>query len=146
MKFIHYSSAVLFTLAIAACGNDKTGQSETPAGSTQAPATSTETAPVSTTNQTLTPLSAIGNVAKNPPHGLPGHRCDMPVGAPLDGSLTPPGKTNPLLQTQTAPAKSPVEINQTPGATAAGMNPPHGQPNHRCDIAVGAPLNSPPKQ
>lgn len=25
----------------------------------------------------------------------------------------------------------------------AGMNPAHGQPNHRCDIAVGAPLNSP---
>jgi hypothetical protein len=24
------------------------------------------------------------------------------------------------------------------------MNPAHGQPGHRCDIAVGAPLNSPP--
>jgi len=24
------------------------------------------------------------------------------------------------------------------------MNPEHGQPGHRCDIAVGAPLNSPP--
>ena len=34
---------------------------------------------------------------------------------------------------------------QQPQATpvAAGMNPAHGQPNHRCDIAVGAPLNSP---
>jgi hypothetical protein len=31
-----------------------------------------------------------------------------------------------------------------PAKTAKGMNPPHGQPNHRCDIAVGAPLNSPP--
>jgi hypothetical protein len=28
--------------------------------------------------------------------------------------------------------------------TAPGMNPPHGEPNHRCDIAVGAPLNSKP--
>ena len=27
--------------------------------------------------------------------------------------------------------------------TPPGMNPPHGQPKHRCDIAVGAPLNSP---
>ncbi|MFT5254085.1 MAG: hypothetical protein ACI87N_003148 [Flavobacteriales bacterium] len=26
--------------------------------------------------------------------------------------------------------------------TAKGMNPPHGEKNHRCDIAVGAPLNS----
>ncbi len=25
-----------------------------------------------------------------------------------------------------------------------GMNPAHGQPGHRCDIDVGAPLNSPP--
>lgn len=24
----------------------------------------------------------------------------------------------------------------------AGVNPAHGQPNHRCDIAVGAPLNT----
>jgi len=24
------------------------------------------------------------------------------------------------------------------------MNPPHGQPGHRCEIAVGAPLNSQP--
>lgn len=34
---------------------------------------------------------------------------------------------------------------QSPQSTPvlAGMNPPHGQPNHRCDIAVGAPLNSP---
>lgn len=29
--------------------------------------------------------------------------------------------------------------------TAKGMNPPHGEKNHRCDIAVGAPLNSEPK-
>jgi hypothetical protein len=28
--------------------------------------------------------------------------------------------------------------------TAAGMNPPHGQPGHDCAIAVGAPLNSAP--
>ncbi len=27
---------------------------------------------------------------------------------------------------------------------SAGLNPAHGQPGHRCDIAVGAPLNSPP--
>lgn len=31
----------------------------------------------------------------------------------------------------------------TTTATKAGMNPAHGQPGHRCDIAVGAPLDSP---
>lgn len=44
-----------------------------------------------------------------------------------------------------APAISrPVTTSAPTTTTAAGMNPPHGQPNHRCDIAVGAPLNSPP--
>ena len=30
-----------------------------------------------------------------------------------------------------------------PGILTAGLNPEHGQPNHRCDIPVGAPLSSP---
>jgi hypothetical protein len=34
-------------------------------------------------------------------------------------------------------------IAPNPVATKPGMNPPHGQAGHRCDIAVGAPLNSP---
>ena len=43
----------------------------------------------------------------------------------------------------------PMTANQTitPSqivTTKKGMNPQHGQPGHRCDIAVGAPLNSPP--
>ena len=28
----------------------------------------------------------------------------------------------------------------------AGLNPPHGQPGHRCEIPVGAPLDSKPAQ
>jgi hypothetical protein len=58
-------------------------------------------------------------------------------------------------QTTTAnPAIVPVQpsvvpdqpVQTAPAATApgtAGLNPAHGQPNHRCDIAVGAPLSSP---
>lgn len=34
-------------------------------------------------------------------------------------------------------------LNQAPVVTKPGMNPPHGQAGHRCDISVGAPLNSP---
>lgn len=34
-------------------------------------------------------------------------------------------------------------VNQAQVETKAGMNPPHGQAGHRCDIAVGASLNSP---
>lgn len=38
---------------------------------------------------------------------------------------------------------TPQMVNQAPVETKAGMNPPHGQAGHRCDIAVGASLNSP---
>jgi hypothetical protein len=90
------------------------------------------------------PLPGINNARLNPAHGQPGHRCDIAVGAPLDSKPLP---------TNTAPAQAPVAITQAGPATtvqpvvqkvAPGMNPPHGQPNHRCDIAVGAPLNSKP--
>jgi len=54
-----------------------------------------------------------GDIALNPAHGQPGHRCDIAVGAPLNSG----------------------DIK---------LNPAHGQPGHRCDIAVGAPLNSAP--
>lgn len=96
--------------------------------------------PVTVNTQQALQTTAPG---MNPPHGEPGHRCDISVGAPLN---SPPGKTNPApatVTTQQAPATiNTQQVQQT--VTAPGMNPPHGQPNHRCDIAVGAPLNSPP--
>lgn len=46
--------------------------------------------------------------------------------------------------TQTITPQGITPAQMTPQAvTKAGMNPPHGQAGHRCDIAVGAPLNSP---
>jgi hypothetical protein len=33
-----------------------------------------------------------------------------------------------------------TNTTNTTVATAPGMNPPHGQTGHRCDIAVGAAL------
>jgi hypothetical protein len=72
----------------------------------------------------------------NPPHGQPNHRCDIPVGTPLN---SPPG-----TQPTTPASMQPIVPAQTAApSTAPGMNPPHGQPNHRCDIPVGTPLNSP---
>lgn len=91
----------------------------------------------------------------NPPHGQPGHRCDIAVGAPLN---SPPGNANkpkegkaniqqftpstPSTTTTTtsAPASTPAILDPNAPATAPGMNPPHGQPGHQCGIAVGAPL------
>ncbi len=111
------------------------------------PAATTATLPT-TTVATPTPTTTTATApGMNPPHGQPGHRCDITVGAPLN---SPPGKT-----ATTAPATQPVvtstaqpAVTSTPTAppvkTAPGMNPPHGEPGHRCDITVGAPLNSAP--
>jgi len=104
----------------------------------------------------------------NPAHGQPHHRCDVAVGAPLKGiasatqANTPPPTSsnsgnsffnaaknsapNNSQQSQTivAPKATPtpakaqtVEASNTP---KLATNPAHGQPHHRCDIAVGAPL------
>jgi len=79
----------------------------------------------------------------NPAHGLPGHRCDISVGAPLN---SPPGNTAaPSVQT-TAPAPAPVmtpaPTNTPSSGSTAKLNPAHGQPGHDCAIAVGAPLKN----
>ena len=95
----------------------------------------------------------------NPAHGQPGHRCDIPVGAPLN---SPPGQgagqtSAPAAQPSQggflgggnaqaqAPAQQAAPQQQMPKQeTAPGMkgkpNPAHGQPGHRCDVSVGQPL------
>lgn len=67
----------------------------------------------------------------NPKHGLPGHRCDIPVGAPLNS--TPNMKATPAPVSSST--VSPVRIDQTPK-----VNPPHGEPGHDCTVPVGAKL------
>lgn len=62
-------------------------------------------------------------------------------------SCSDSGKTEQTTATNapapTAPVATPNQ-GATP-ATAVALNPPHGEPNHRCDIEVGAPLNLPPQ-
>lgn len=89
--------------------------------------------------QTATPPVGQG---LNPAHGQPGHRCDIAVGAPLN-SAPAAATTTPQVQTITMPSPPATNVAK-PVKTAPGMNPPHGQPGHRCDISVGAPLNSKP--
>lgn len=78
----------------------------------------------------------------NPPHGQPGHVC---------GTETKQQNNNIQVQqnsnqqyTINQPITTNKTITQNPVKVAKGMNPAHGQPGHRCDIAVGAPLNSKP--
>ncbi|MBD3905534.1 hypothetical protein NAL32_14355 [Chryseobacterium sp. Ch-15] len=91
----------------------------------------------------------------NPPHGQPGHKCEIPVGQPLNGA---PAAQNPASQNIQVNGNNAIQIdpnsvnptktmpaqNSQPVKTAPGMNPPHGEPGHRCDISVGQPLNSKP--
>lgn len=96
------------------------------------------TQPQTIVTQQPTTTPTVTAPGMNPPHGQPGHRCDISVGAPLNSKPT----TQPVVTTQ---QPSQTVITQQPTTpTAPGMNPPHGQPGHRCDIAVGAPLNSKP--
>jgi hypothetical protein len=87
-------------------------------------------------SQTATDGSSIntsGSPTLNPAHGQPGHRCELPVGAPLTGNAG----------TQT-PTTIPAAATQQAAPAGITLNPAHGQPGHRCDLAVGAPLNSTP--
>ena len=159
MRFVPVCTAVTLLFLISSCGDsadqDKKVVIDT---SIHSPVT---TGPVNAGTDTISPVTASpaspvisspvpGGGALNPAHGQPGHRCDIAVGAPLDSkpSTTAPAATPIQLNPATSPAAtvSPVTVTKssTPtGNTAPGMNPAHGQPGHRCDIAVGAPLNSP---
>lgn len=73
-------------------------------------------------------------VKVNPAHGLPGHRCDLPVGAPLTADAQSSQTTTPASQLPST-SVSPIRVDQTPK-----VNPPHGEPGHDCSIPVGSPL------
>ncbi len=98
----------------------------------------------------------------NPAHGQPGHRCDIPAGAPLNS--TPQNATTPkvananivptapiIANPSTMPALQPTQAAQSNDAangaptlisngSGAKLNPEHGKPGHDCKVAVGQPL------
>ncbi len=132
-----FKSLPLFVSALAlvvfiSCKDEKKDQSATETSET--PAQTTNSAQNNTSNNN-------GDVALNPAHGQPGHRCDIPVGQPLNSGSS--SADSPVINsTQSSPVINnngnvPVNNNTTSG----NVNPPHGQPGHNCDIPVGAPLN-----
>lgn len=95
----------------------------------------TEATPAETEVNTNAASTTEGTTAAlNPEHGQPGHRCDIPVGTPLDQARA----TNTQQSQTVSPNVSPVWTKDA----APAKNPAHGQPGHRCDIPVGADLNS----
>lgn len=129
------------------------------------PATATVPAPAAV--GAPAPVSAAATPPKlNPAHGQPFHRCDIPVGSPLNAAPAKPvttgittgistggaptlenaGRLNnsqvnnrPVTNTQVANPTAPTVVNAS--GTPPKLNPPHGQPFHKCEIPVGSPLN-----
>lgn len=143
-----FTSCLIASVLLAACnsgsGTKSSSAAKTPPptlpGVTSKPATN-NTAPVVTT----TSAPATGSVAAgtNPPHGQPGHRCDVAVGAPLNGapapSITlPAGGQNQPVTIQ--PSAGQVSMPAPASASGVRINPPHGQPGHDCSVQVGQPL------
>lgn len=93
------------------------------------------------TQQFNVPAPAPTAPGMNPPHGQPGHRCEIAVGAPLSSA---PAKKAAPAAAQVQPAEfAPPAVKDAAVAnveTPPGMNPPHGQPGHLCSVAVGSPL------
>lgn len=95
-------------------------------------------------NTAGTPSVASVAAGLNPAHGQPNHRCDIAVGAPLNSQASGKPAAPQTNQMQMPQMQTITQTAAPKTVTPKGMNPPHGQPNHRCDIAVGAPLNSKP--
>jgi len=117
IKLMKLSFFSLFLIAFMACEDTKKQDNET-----------TEEKSTNTATSMKTEMQADGDLKYNPAHGVEGHRCELPVGAPLTTNATPavqPMTTSPVRMQSAAPA----------------INPPHGQPGHDCSVAVGAKLN-----
>ncbi len=172
MKQLIFFAPIFTVLLAISCGQKPEAQAETssatppinvnalpqaiPPGDSIQPITTATVAPQ--TNAVPTKTAATG-AGLNPEHGQPGHRCEIAVGAPLNSK--PTTVTTPPTITTSAPTITPAPVISTPTVSslpsptvtttpapaqpvAPGMNPAHGQPGHRCEIAVGAPLNSTP--
>jgi len=148
MRFFVIAVSVVCVFILFSCGENEGGGRLVTTKSTSLPSLSTPATPSNGASSTApvsnpsAPLIATGRV--NPPHGQPGHRCDIAVGAPLPTSNTPVLNTNavstPVINT---PAPATVTQPQPVATVANGLNPPHGQPGHRCDIPVGTSLSQP---
>lgn len=104
-------------------------------------------------NADETPVAANTSSDKpalNPEHGQPYHRCEIPVGEPIDSA--PPQDNAPQVVPQQSAANSSFNTNPISPSLAPSsappkvtgikptINPAHGEPHHRCDLEVGAPL------
>lgn len=132
--------AVAAALLLAACTDNAAPK---PADLPFAPATS-EVGTFAPANDMAMEGEATTSGRLNPAHGEPGHRCEIPVGAPLDASaqasdaVTMPPPPGSVVPPPSGPLMAPVA---SPAAGGPGrLNPAHGEPGHDCAVPVGSLL------
>lgn len=137
----------LAVLVLAACNKKEEEETpkEVPSPIEAATAGADASAPLTYTTSPAQQAPASG-VKLNPPHGEPGHLCEIAVGAPLpaEGAAPAPIEVTPPRPTPINPGATSV-INQPLNTVVNSgpkpkFNPAHGQPWHTCDLEVGAPL------
>lgn len=146
-----------FAALATSCKNTKKTETQNSAARTAtAPETKSAedaTSPISASekNTLADNTSPSGKPALNPAHGEPYHRCDIAVGAPIDSPAPVQNAAPQVVQPQSAPNAAfntnPISPSVAPSVSSSAdigpkpaINPPHGQPHHRCDLQVGAPL------
>jgi hypothetical protein len=146
MKYIYYT-LLATVITITSCKNNETVEANSgnvvPFWQQTSPAVqgqSTKSSGIQNSNLETGTATLAG---MNPPHGQPNHRCDIAVGAPLNTAVSG-GNSAQTGSVQPTQAVASPQNTTAKTVTPEGMNPPHGESNHRCDIAVGAPLNSTP--
>jgi len=147
MKYFYPAVAFVLFIFFVSCDNESDNKEQLAAPSVS-PIT---TNPIfQANNDSAAALNA--GVMLNPKHGQPGHRCDIDDGAPLNAPATNiQPNVSAILPTTTSPTPTNTSIQAQKvlpqvNTSATAMNPKHGELGHRCDIAVGAPLNSKPTQ
>lgn len=142
MKQVFPVAALLFMALLTSC-DSKPDSKEQIAAPSVLPAATTPV--LQGSNDTLG--ASNQGLTLNPKHGEPGHRCDLAVGAPLNtpattSTIQPNVSTTVPAATTPAVAKTDSQkVTPNPAPATTALNPKHGEPGHRCDIAVGAPLS-----
>ena len=134
MKNLFYCSFVL--IVFASCGHGSASKNTDQVAAPSAPNTLPD---LNTTPAQQAPAGTNSSVALNPKHGMPGHRCDIPEGAPLNMTAETAPANPSAPQPLVSPITAPPAMN---GGGNVRLNPPHGQPGHDCAVEVGKPLKN----
>lgn len=139
-------SLAIICFSVISCGkNDKISPTPDSKSAEVAKVDSTNTeakTEVAQPNQVQVETPAPTTAGLNPEHGMPGHRCDIPVGQPLNSAPAPTVGMNPAPTVQQVTPVAPQSQPAPPQAIGPkpALNPAHGEPHHDCAIPVGDPL------